>query len=185
MRAEDYDFQKGRRLRRLSEVPRWCVVPTIRDQKTAEHSFQVAVVVRWLYLTQIAGLKTSDFLNHLMVAAIDHDDTEAVSGDVASPFKRVHGQSVKAWEKTMSPNHPPLTALCLKMADLIDAYMFVVEEEAMGNGRIKAIRIDIEEIVIKLWHDHKDQFLATDPYDLLAHARQAFDVTVHPGLESL
>lgn len=106
--------------RRLSFVPRWVVMPTIRKQSVAEHSYHVAQTVRWLMQFAPVPLQTHE--KEFVLAALDHDTDEAVSGDTPSPNKA-----------QASPEMAPMSKVFVKVADLLEAVAFVHEEMLLGN----------------------------------------------------
>lgn len=69
---------------RLSYVPRWVIVPMVRPQSVAEHSFRVAAIVKALCIRLDWDPIQS---NQLVVDALTHDIGEAQSGDTPGTFK--------------------------------------------------------------------------------------------------
>lgn len=112
------DDQTVRKFARLSHVPRWTVVPTIRKQSVAEHTFNVLWITKYLR----SQLPSVYFDNDILSSALSHDLDEAVTGDVPAPNKQ----------------HKPLASLSeiellVKCADTLEAVMFTHEEILMGN----------------------------------------------------
>lgn len=110
-------------LRRLSFVPRWVIMPTIRKQSVAEHSYGVTVIARALLSIHSEG-HTDTFKLGVINSAIDHDKLEAQTGDTPSSDK---------------PYEPPTantdqTKVVVKCADYLEALMFLHEETLMGNS---------------------------------------------------
>lgn len=143
------------RLRRLSVIPRWTTVPTIRGQNTAEHSFHVAWIAAWF--GEFSKPNTFD-LARLLWAAIVHDEPEAISGDIASPYKKgAVGEAIKKHESDKGfgiHGMTPLTKqeLCiLKMADLFEALLFIIEEKHLGNASLDGVYQDIWLKLDKAW----------------------------------
>lgn len=113
--------------RRLSIVPRWTVVQTIRKQNVAEHSFQVAQICR--ALLDMLDVRQPAQLASVLERALDHDMEEAITGDIPSPCK--DGQPVAG------PFEP---ADCLvKLADDLEALAFVYEEQRLGNTTLEFV----------------------------------------------
>lgn len=108
--------------RRLSVVPRWSVLPTVKSQNVAEHSFQVAQTVRWLLGFHIDGCKDPGFQMACINAALDHDLEEAAEGDAPSP-QRPKANPEQAGQKTV----------VIKCADILEALAFIQDERLMGN----------------------------------------------------
>lgn len=123
--------------RRLSYVPRWSVVPTIRQQSVAEHSFHVTRIAQWLTQFHAEGGDVG-FYSTIMKLALIHDDEEAKTGDYPSTTKvpRMPSDQVN---------------LVVKIADKLEALVFLAEEEAMGNSRVKDIMEHIRFKIHDLW----------------------------------
>lgn len=129
-----------RDLRRLSHVQRWGIVPRLRQQNVAEHSFYVA-----LYTDRICGILGLDDATRLAAIryALEHDAAEAFTGDLPSPMK-AHVAGLDELEARVrrhvlggDPAEPEESArTAVKVADLLDAVLYLNEESAMGNGRV-------------------------------------------------
>ena len=75
----------------LSYVPRWTIVPMMRQQSVADHSFRVAMITIELMAIAYGEL---GFVPHLdfgavLHAALLHDEREAITGDIPAPRKPV------------------------------------------------------------------------------------------------
>lgn len=114
-------------LRRLRFVPRWAVVATIREQNVAEHSFHVLWIHAWL--AEKFRFTVGSYYDALRI--LTHDDDEAVSGDAPSPSKGFasteSADAAKCW---------------LKVADCLEAALFMREEAALGNSTTAPIEHD-------------------------------------------
>ena len=109
-----------RKLRRLQWVPRWVVVPTIKKQSVAEHSFSVVTISLWLAKFHARG-EDPEFLIKVVRHAMEHDSEEAVTGDIPSPVKQDNYGSQHDY-------------VCLvRVADKLEAILFCWEEATMGN----------------------------------------------------
>ena len=120
-----------RNLRRLATVPRWVVVPTIKQQSVAEHTFHVVWICRWLH-TKLNSAHLD--LATLLLITIDHDSEEATTGDTPSPSKPLDIHEVYGKEKCV-----------LKIADILEAMLFVREEVELGNRSMGPILINLTE----------------------------------------
>lgn len=135
--------------RRLSIVPRWVIVPTIFKQNVAEHSFYVA-----LYTDKLCQmLPVPDNVRVQAVAlALRHDMLEVMHGDIPGPAKgrlgvddkRDWGRLERATEgdytfPPLSLNESLFVARVVKMADKIEAAMFLQREVQTGNVGVKPI----------------------------------------------
>jgi len=102
---------------RLSFVPRWCIVKCSRTQSVAEHSFSVAVIAEKLCRI----MKVGDEATGVVVRkALFHDRYEVYTGDIPSPAKHQEERDTDHW------SHP----LIVKLADLIEAYIFISNNSA-------------------------------------------------------
>lgn len=117
----DYGEKWIRWTRRLSFVPRWTVVPTIRKQNVAEHSYHVACTCMWL----LNFHERADDLNlrlAVLETALEHDVEEAAKGDSPGPGKAEKDYALYSQRK-----------LIVKIADLTEALAFTFEEIQLGN----------------------------------------------------
>lgn len=113
----DRDLRWGRR---LSFVPRWGVLPTIRRQSVAEHCFHVARTAMWLL--QFVDPNFKYLRSDTIELALCHDDEEAVTGDHPSPRK--DPKPLKSMNSA---------EVIVKVADILEGMAFLHEEAYMGN----------------------------------------------------
>lgn len=107
-------------LRRLSVVPRWSVVPTLRQQNVATHSYYVTCIALMLLHYHKMG-SNKDFCLSVLKLSLTHDILEAAEGDSPSPSKKASMTRDQVY-------------VVMKVADILEAYMFVQEEIGMGNA---------------------------------------------------
>jgi len=92
---------------RLQYVPRWVIVNMDRKQSVAEHSFNVALIVKYIYEAKFKGSYNVEVMNSMMIEALFHDGDEIYTGDIPSPAKEhIHYD----------------TASLIKLADMIESY---------------------------------------------------------------
>lgn len=121
---EELRFLRDKKLRwgrRLSVVPRWSVVPTVRKQNVAEHSYHVVMLCMWM-MPFLAGGSDLAFQWDVVRLALAHDLEEAADGDAPSPSRPVIDYSTADQAKVV-----------VKVADILEAYLFMQEETCMGN----------------------------------------------------
>lgn len=116
------DVRYLRWLRRLSVVPRWSVVPVLRRQNVAEHSFHVASLSMWL-VSLHAKANDKEFELKVLKYALTHDIEEAGEGDAPSPSRG----------KTEA-NGDDQVKVVVKCADILESLLFVYEESLLGNA---------------------------------------------------
>lgn len=117
-------------LRRLATVPRWAVIPTLRKQSVAEHSFHVLWLFQWV-ANKLEIETNLSFEDALLVLFHDWDESE--TGDIPGPNK---GRP--------STDHCDQFKCVLKIADCLEAWLFIAEDQAMGNSTLSDIRRDVE-----------------------------------------
>lgn len=158
-----------REYRDLAWVPRWTIIRTLRTQSVAEHSYYVA-----LYAAQIAELTGwGGPRDQLMYYALTHDLEEILSGDISSPAKR----SMKAamggnledhddWVlRKLQDRFPYLPEPdekwdrdilnIVKLADLIEAAMFLRDEMFAGNQNVMGVVEDIDKYLFSALRNSK------------------------------
>lgn len=105
----DYPFGRIPQLR-LANVPRWTIISMSKQQSVAEHSFNVALITRYI-LSKDPSVELAD-IRIKVIDALYHDEEEVYSGDIPTPYKE------KDYIK-----EPDV----IKLADLIDAYRFAAQ----------------------------------------------------------
>jgi 5'-deoxynucleotidase len=129
---------------RTSEVTRWHMVRTRKEQSVAEHSFLVAMIA--MRACEIMGLTNSIQVGYIIQKALFHDLPEVYTGDVATPFKR-NMLNAKAETKledfehsiwfagySVQPNfdqYKAQTSDIVKLADTVEAIVFL---DTYGEG---------------------------------------------------
>lgn len=121
-------------IERGGRVVRCHAVPVLQPQNVAAHSFGVAW---WCYLLT-DGMPSAD----LLMAALQHDLAEHVTGDIPSPTKhsleisdKVHKLETTLLRKvglTVVALDPESQRI-LKVADCLELMQYCVRERSMGN----------------------------------------------------
>lgn len=167
-------MKRTQRLRRLTVVPRWVIMDTIRNQNVAEHSYNVAVITAWLF-EHNERIYNNCQRDMLLMYALLHDEMEAITGDIASPSK----QSM-AFSGSLESSYRPTDRVkkVVKLADMCDAFLFVEEELNKGNvmGELYTdVRIKLEQA----WGD----ILEGDIDHFISSLLQSFSMQANPALE--
>lgn len=156
-------------LRRLRFVTRWGVVPVIKPQTVAEHSFHVA----WIYLNLCEFLHYAPSVSEI-TGVLVHDSLEAVTGDIPSPNKPEEAL------ENMSVH-----ARLLKLSDLLEALMYINEEQGFGAQHLDEISAWLGARVFRFIEDLAAGF-NINKTSLLTHIDALlYDVNMkkHPCLE--
>lgn len=126
----------------LTYVPRWTIVPMMRHQSVAEHSFRVALIAQdlgWRINRPSLSLSAA-------ICALSHDAEESVTGDIPSTAK------------PPTPFPEDAVGILVKLADLLEAAGWV---RMWGHGpRIEVIaeRIDSQVESLIQWAVGTDVF---------------------------
>lgn len=157
----------------LTHVPRWAIMPMLRPQTVAEHSYRVTIIMNWMvnqiHVTHPLPGGGPDFMGPRVWAyALSHDVEEARTGDIPGPAKRrVDGgipdfldwtpEQRNRWciGQWGSRDH---IKLVLKLADLIEAYTWLQRWGSPCDHRSR--------VLVELWGDIKGlcDDLQSEPY---------------------
>lgn len=133
-------------LARAGHVTRWHSVRVGRPQTLAEHHYLVSMFTNKLAKDILPKITDTDRLR-MVEYAMWHDLPEIICGDLPSPLKRRIEQlcpdnnPIEKIEEQIAPwlialkkkiQVKPEQALIIKLADLIDAVLFI-EQEGIGN----------------------------------------------------
>lgn len=148
---------------RLTEVSRWGIVATSRQQSVGEHSYRVCMIALAMFDYMEDGVPHNSF-DRISIAslAMTHDLFEVLSGDLDSIFK----MAVKAQYPDVYDN--VVDKMALERRDSGDLYRQVAGEERGMKGTIV-------EAIVKL-SDYVEALIYLDQYGTNArHARQIRD----------
>lgn len=134
---------------RASHVTRWQIVKVGRPQSVAEHTFGViAIAMALLDEMDFNDLYEKEKLKARVAHyAFLHDLPEVVTGDIATPIKRVLGVSdkLKKIEEGMVYLDHPLhefsisVKLIVKEADLIESILYLEHNANEKNGHVQDV----------------------------------------------
>lgn len=154
-------------LRTASVVQRWSIVRTINPDSVANHSFYVVY-----YSLQIARLvKWPGPLADLTFAALMDDIEETFTSDIISPVKHEiidEGKFANFVSGQMKERLPLVEAQLdvigdsmwggsieriIKVADKVDAVLYLITEIRMGNSVLQPLYDDAIENLVLAFHD--------------------------------
>ena len=146
---------------RMRNINRWCLMRNTFSENIQEHSHQVAILAHALALVrrEILRLPCPD-PDKCAVAALYHDATETLTGDLPTPIKYYNSEIKSAYKQVehiaaerlvqMLPEqlqsfYAPLImeedqeiSIIVKAADKLSAYIKCVEEQKAGNSEFES-----------------------------------------------
>ena len=146
---------------RMRNINRWCLMRNTFSENIQEHSHQVAILAHALALIrrEILGLPCPD-PDQCAVAALYHDATETLTGDMPTPIKYYNPEIKSAYKQVeriaaerlldmlpeqLRAHYAPLVmeedheiAIIVKEADKLSAYIKCVEEQKAGNSEFES-----------------------------------------------
>ena len=126
-------------------VKRWTLVGTTETSTVASHSFNVAMIALAIrkHMFNTAHIDKGQ----LAFYALMHDVDEAETGDIPTPTKtalRAKGVEPNDLFETQGsiPNPPPEYEVIIKLADLIENYIFISEHGVGARARSAAAEVE-------------------------------------------
>lgn len=139
---------------RMKNIYRWGLMRNTRPENLSEHSLEVAQIAHALALINRNRFGGDADPNFVAVAAIYHDSSEIITGDMPTPIKYYNAEIKGAYKQieataekqlaemlpddfkedfTKIYNPDPLTHRLVKAADKLSALIKCTEEINMGN----------------------------------------------------
>jgi 5'-deoxynucleotidase len=166
---------------RLRYIQRWSLMRNSIKENVAEHSFHVAIIAHSLCTIANSVFHRNIPVDRVVTLAIFHDATEVITGDIPTPVKHHNPQILAnfreiehlASERLMgmipdqlkSTYHDLLLETdkellkWVKAADLIDAKLKCIMEEAAGNKEFTVAHKQIDKSIQLLQMPEVDYFL--------------------------
>lgn len=177
-------------LERLRWIKRWGLMRNVVDENVMEHSWQVATIAHVLGLIHQLKFGGQTDANEIAVAALYHDVSEIITGDMPSPVK-YHSQAISQAYKAIESeaekevlstlptdlqapfarfllhrDADPGVARFVKAADIISAYLKCRLEVNSGNQEFSDAMLEIEGRIRDLQMPEAEHFMSvfTDSY---------------------
>lgn len=184
---------------RLSTVKRWAIVPTLRQQSVAEHSYNVCILVSYIMST-LAPVHHRSMIGRALELALEHDADEAITGDVPATAKFIGYTNANALSDSLlsigidlisSKKTNPNEWFYVKLADILEALWFINTEIAMGNTTLADISNDISDVLNTFININQSRFNelmykgqpVRDGLSLEIIIENLIPTNLHPGLE--
>ena len=169
-------------LGRMRYITRWGLMRNTFSENIQEHSHQVAVLAHALALIRRDVLKLSGpDPDKCAVAALYHDASEILTGDLPTPIKyynpdiktaykqveRIAGERIldmlpaqlrESYEHLVLEDDPDVTPV-VKAADKLSAYIKCVEEQKAGNTEFDSAAVLTMESMQKMAMPELDWFI--------------------------
>ena len=169
-------------LSRIKNIYRWGLMRNTRRENLSEHSLEVAQIAHALAIINNKRLGGSIDANAVAVAAMFHDTSEIITGDMPTPIKYYNADIKSAYkdiekiaQKRLTDLLPadlkdefiPVynpdedTAKIIKAADKISALIKCIEETVSGNKEFEAEKKSTQKAIKELNLPEADIFLET------------------------
>ena len=169
-------------LGRMRYITRWGLMRNSFSENIQEHSHQVAVLAHALALIrrEILHLPTPD-PDRCAVAALYHDATEILTGDLPTPIKYYNPQIKQAYKQvekiaadrllqllpealqesyyTLIHEEEEDVAIIVKAADKLSAYIKCVEEHKAGNTEFESAALQTLASMRQMQRPELDWFI--------------------------
>ncbi|MBE6781992.1 MAG: 5'-deoxynucleotidase [Ruminococcaceae bacterium] len=145
-------------LSRMKNINRWGLMRNTRNENLSEHSLEVALIAHALALIGEKRLGKNTKPDKIAVAAMFHDTSEIITGDMPTPIKYYNPEIKDAYKKIEAVAEEQLISMLpedfrddfreiyspdseitayVKAADKISALIKCIEEIKMGNMEFK------------------------------------------------
>jgi len=178
---------------RMKNISRWALMRNSYPENVQEHSHMVAVLAHALALIRrdALGLETPD-PERAAAAALFHDASEILTGDMPTPVKYQNPEIMGAYKqvevlaaerllstlpealqpayRALLEDADPETERLVKEADKLSAYIKCLEELAAGNGEFRLAARQTREKLAAMESPEVDYFME--------HCIPAFSLTL-------
>lgn len=148
-------------LSRMKNIYRWGLMRNVKQESLGEHSLEVGFIAHALAIIENKRLGGSFNPDYVCTAALFHDTSEIITGDMPTPVKYYNKEIKSAYKqieataeesllsllpKDLRGEYLPLyrpddkTRALIKAADKISALIKCIEEENMGNHEFASAR---------------------------------------------
>lgn len=165
---------------RMKNIYRWGLMRNTRRENLSEHSLETAQIAHALAIINNKRLGGNADPQKAAVAAVYHDSTEIITGDMPTPIKYYNSEIKSAYKQieaaagdslinmlpedfkedfktVFSPD--PETKRLLKAADKLSALIKCIEELKMGNREFEVAEKTIREAIKNLNCPEADIFI--------------------------
>ncbi len=167
-------------LSRMKNIYRWGLMRNTRNENLSEHSLEVAVIAHALAVIKNRRLGGRLDQNAVAAAAMLHDTSEIITGDMPTPIKYYNPEIKSAYKKIEAVATDKLLSMLpedlrgdyaelyepseevkaiIKAADKLSALIKCIEELNMGNREFSAAYKSTKETVEAMGMPEADIFM--------------------------
>ena len=167
---------------RMRYITRWGLMRNSFSENIQEHSHQVAVLAHALALIrrEILGLEAPD-PDRCAVAALYHDASEILTGDMPTPVKYYNAaiqdaykqvehiacnqlldmlpEQLRSYYEPLVMESDPQVKIIVKEADKLSAYIKCLEERKAGNAEYETAARQTMEALVEIDRPEMDWFI--------------------------
>ncbi|MFA5983001.1 MAG: 5'-deoxynucleotidase [Methylococcaceae bacterium] len=125
-------------LSRLRWIKRWGLKRNAHEENVMEHSWEVAVIAHTLALIKNRYFAGDVDANAIVAAALYHDITEVITGDLPTPIKYYSVAISKAYKEIEKQAKTEL--LNLLPEPLRDDFDILIDQDKMPNSHLQIIK---------------------------------------------
>lgn len=125
-------------LSKLRWIKRWGLKRNAHDENVMEHSWEVSVIAHTLALIKNRYYEGNVDANAIATAALYHDITEVITGDLPTPIK-YHSQEISAAYKRIE-HQAEIELLALLPVELRADFQVLVEHDRMPQEHVLIIK---------------------------------------------
>jgi 5'-deoxynucleotidase len=125
-------------LSRLKWIKRWGLMRNAHEENVMEHSWDVAVIAHALALIKNRYFDGQVDANAITTAALFHDVTEVITGDLPTPIKYHSSAILDAYKQIEHQAEQKL--LSILPAELIEDYRELLDHEYLSKENQKIIK---------------------------------------------
>jgi 5'-deoxynucleotidase len=125
-------------LSRLRWIKRWGLKRNAHEENVMEHSWEVSVIAHTLALIKNRYFDGNVDANAIATAALYHDITEVITGDLPTPIK-YHSKEINTAYKQIE-KQAELELLALLPAELCEDFQALIHHDKMPQEHINIIK---------------------------------------------
>jgi len=165
---------------RMKNIYRWGLMRNTRRENLSEHSLEVAQIAHALAIISNKRFGGGYDPNYIATAAMYHDTSEIITGDMPTPIKYYNAEIKTAYKQIEAVAESQLKAMLpdyfkeefekiynpdsnsyrlIKAADRISALIKCNEELNMGNGEFSVAKRTVEESIKAMNCPEADVFI--------------------------